>query len=62
MSPIVLNILKTLGSKMLMLLLEEGIKELKDRNDNTVDDKAVATVAAIRQNHVFAEDKGGANA
>lgn len=55
MSPVIMNILKTLGSKMLMLLLEEGIKELKERNDNTVDDKAVAAVRAIRESHVFAD-------
>jgi hypothetical protein len=60
MSPVILNLLKTLGSKMLMLLLEEGIKELKERDDNTVDDKAVEAIAAIRQSHVFAEDKQSA--
>ncbi|MGI4167562.1 hypothetical protein ACR2VI_27295 [Klebsiella pneumoniae] len=57
MSPVIMNILKTLGSKMLMLLLEEGIKELKERNDNTVDDKAVAAVRAIRESNVFADDE-----
>lgn len=60
MNSVLLNLLKTLGSKVLMLLLEEGIKELKDRDDNTVDDKAVEAIAAIRQSHVFAEDKANA--
>lgn len=56
MSTVLMEILKGLGSKILMLLLEEGIKELKNRDDNTVGDEAVEAIAAIRQSNVFADD------
>ena len=55
MKTILLPILKTLGSRVLMTLLEELIKVLRDRTDNTVDETDVAKVQAIRANNVFSK-------
>ena len=55
MKAILLPILKTLGSRVLMALLEELIKVLRDRSDNTVDNTDVAKVQAIRANNEFSK-------
>ena len=55
MKAILLPILKTLGSRVLMTLLEELIKVLRDRTDNTVDESDVAKVQAIRATNVFSK-------
>ena len=53
MKAILLPILKTLGSRVLMTLLEELVKVLRDRSDNTVDHTDVAKVQAIRATNMF---------
>ena len=53
MKAILLPILKTLGSRVLMTLLEELVKVLRDRADNTVDDTDVSKVQTIRATNVF---------
>ena len=53
MKAILLPILKTLGSRVLMALLEELIQVLRDRSDNTVDDTDVSKVQTIRATNVF---------
>ena len=55
MKAILLPILKTLGSRVLMTLLEELVKVLRDRADNTVDETDVARVQAIRTTNVFSK-------
>ena len=55
MKAILLPILKTLGSRVLMTLLEELIKVLRDRTDNTVSEADVAKVQAIRTTNVFSK-------
>ena len=55
MKAILLPILKTLGSRVLMTLLEELVKVLRDRADNTVDETDVAKVQAIRTTNVFSK-------
>ena len=55
MKAILLPILKTLGSRVLMTLLEELVKVLHDRADNTVDETDVAKVQSIRTTNVFSK-------
>lgn len=55
MKAILLPILKTLGSRVLMALLEELIKVLRDRSDNTVDNTDVAKVQAILSTKVVSK-------
>lgn len=47
MQALVLQILKVVGSKLLMGLLQEGIKQLEKREDNTVSKKDVERVREI---------------
>lgn len=52
MQAIHLQILKIVGSRILMGLLQEGIKELEKRTDNTVDKKDVERVKQIASNNL----------
>lgn len=52
MQAIVLQILKVVGSKLLMGLLQEGIKQLEKREDNTVSKKDVERVREIAKNNL----------
>ena len=52
MQAILLKILKVVGSKILMGLLQEGVKELEKRADNTVDKKDVERVKQIASNNL----------
>ena len=52
MQAIVLQILKVVGSKLLMGLLQESVKELEKRTDNTVDKNDVNRVKEIAVNNV----------
>ena len=52
MQAIVLQILKVVGSKLLMGLLQECVKELEKRTDNTVDKNDVNRVKEIAVNNV----------
>lgn len=56
MQAILLQILKVVGSRILMGLLQEGIKELERRTDNTVGKKDVERVREIAKNN-FVKDK-----
>lgn len=52
MQALVLQILKVVGSKLLMGLLQEGIKQLEKREDNTVSKKDVERVREIVKNNL----------
>ena len=52
MQALVLQILKVVGSKLLMGLLQEGIKQLEKREDNTVSKKDVEHVREIAKNNL----------
>lgn len=52
MQALVLQILKVVGSKLLMGLLQEGIKQLEKREDNTVSKKDVERVREIAKNNL----------
>ena len=52
MRALVLQILKVVGSKLLMGLLQEGIKQLEKREDNTVSKKDVERVREIAKNNL----------
>ena len=52
MQALVLQILKVVGSKLLMGLLQEGIKQLEKREDNTVTKKDVERVREIAKNNL----------
>lgn len=52
MQAILLQILKVVGSRILMGLLQEGIKVLEKRTDNTVDEKDVELVKQIVSNNL----------
>lgn len=52
MQAILLKILKVVGSQILMGLLQEGVKELEKRTDNTVDKKDVERVKQIASNNL----------
>ena len=52
MQAILLKILKVVGSQILMGLLQEGIKVLEKRTDNTVDEKDVERVKQIISNNL----------
>lgn len=52
MQAILLQILKVVGSRILMGLLQEGIKVLEKRTDNTVDAKDVERVKQIVSNNL----------
>ena len=52
MQTLVLQILKVVGSKLLMGLLQEGIKQLEKREDNTVTKKDVERVREIAKNNL----------
>lgn len=52
MQAILLKVLKVVGSQLLMGLLQEGIKELEKRTDNTVDKNDVNRVKEIAVNNV----------
>ena len=52
MQAILLKILKVVGSQILMGLLQEGVKELEKRTDNTVDEKDVERVKQIVSNNL----------
>ena len=52
MQAIILQILKVVGSRILMGLLQEGIKVLEKRTDNTVDAKDVERVKQIVSNNL----------
>ena len=52
MQAIVLQILKVVGSKLLMGLLQESVKELEKRTDNTVDKNDGNRVKEIAVNNV----------
>ena len=55
-----LPILKTLGTNLLLTLMESAVSELKKR-DNSVSDKDVKVVQAIRRENIFnAKVKGSA--
>lgn len=53
MNPILLGVLKQFGSKILMNLLEESVKELAKRVDNTVDHNDVAKIKQIKDSNVI---------
>lgn len=57
MSPVLLKMLKALGSELLMKLLEFGMEELKSRDDNTVKQEDVDKIASIRANNIFPKDE-----
>lgn len=52
MQAILLKILKVVGSQILMGLLQEGVKELEKRTDNTVDKKDVERVKQIASSNL----------
>ena len=52
MQAILLKVLKVVGSQLLMGLLQEGVKELEKRTDNTVDKNDVNRVKEIAVNNV----------
>lgn len=52
MQAILLKILKVVGSQILMGLLQEGVKELEKRKDNTVDKNDVERVKQIASNNL----------
>ena len=52
MQAILLKVLKVVGSKLLMGLLQECVKELEKRTDNTVDKNDVNRVKEIAVNNV----------
>ena len=52
MQAILLQILKVVGSQILMGLLQEGVKELEKRTDNTVDKKDVERVKQIASSNL----------
>lgn len=52
MQDILLKVLKVVGSQLLMGLLQEGVKELEKRTDNTVDKNDVNRVKEIAVNNM----------